>query len=117
MIFDTKKEDYHHKARVAIGGHTMDSSMYNTYAIVIQTMMIRMLLTTAINEGLKVMTSDIGKTNIHAECDEKIYSKHGHKFGDKGGAIVNHQESPPWTCNQQKTMGYITWGHLERSWI
>ena len=40
MIFDTKKEDYHHKARVVIGGHTMDSSMYNTYATVIQTMMI-----------------------------------------------------------------------------
>ena len=54
-----------------------------------------MLLTIAINEGLKVMTSDIGNAHIHAERDVKIYSKHGHKFGDKGGAIVNHQENPP----------------------
>ena len=66
----------------------MDSSMYNTYATIIQTMMIRMLLTIAVNEGLKVMTGDISNAYIHAECGKKIYSKCGPDFGDKEGAIV-----------------------------
>ena len=95
----------------------MDSSMYNTYAAVIQTMMIQMLLTITINEGLKVMTSDIGNAHIHAKCGKKIYSKCGPEFGDKEGVIVNNQESPLWTRNQWKTMGFFAQGHLERSWI
>ena len=40
MIFDIKKEDLRHKVRLVIGGHIVDSSMYNSYQAVIQTMTI-----------------------------------------------------------------------------
>ena len=52
-----------------------------------------MLLTIAINEGLKVMTSDIGNAYIHAKCGKKIYSKCGPEFGNKEGAIVIIKEA------------------------
>ena len=74
MIFDIKNEDLRHKARLVISGHIVDSSMYNSYQAVIQTMTIRMLMTIALSEDLKVITGDIGNAYVHAECGEKIYS-------------------------------------------
>ena len=74
MIFDIKKKDLRHKATLVIGSHVVDSSMYSSYQAGIQTMTIRMLMTIALSEALKVITGDIGNAYVHAECGEKIYS-------------------------------------------
>ena len=50
MIFKIKQEDLRRKARLVAGGHVIDSSMYESYLSVVQTMTLRLLQTVAVNE-------------------------------------------------------------------
>ena len=72
MIFEIKQEDLRRKARLIAGGHVVDSSMYESYSSVVQTMTLCLLQIVAVNEGLKIMMEDIGNAFIHANTNEKI---------------------------------------------
>ena len=82
MIFEVKQEILRHKARLVIGGHMIDSSMWESYASVIQTMSVRLLLTVALSLGLKVMTGDINNAYLHAPTKKKVWTRAGDEFGD-----------------------------------
>ena len=88
MIFDIKKEDFRRKARLVAGGHVVNASMFESYSSVVQTISLRMLQTIALNEGLDIMTADVGNAFIQAYTNEKIYSRCGKEFGDREGCIV-----------------------------
>ena len=88
IIFDIKQEDLRRKARMVAGGHVIDSSMYESYSSVVQMRTIRLLETVAMNEGLQIMTGDIGNAFVHAFTKEKIYSVAGKEFGDREGCKI-----------------------------
>ena len=88
IIFDVKQEDLCRKARMVAGGHVINSSMYESYASVVQTRTIRLLETIAMNEGLSFMTGDIGNAFVHALTREKIYSVAGPEFNHKEGCKI-----------------------------
>ena len=88
MIFEIKQEDLRRKARLVAGGHMVDSSMYESYSSVVQTMTLRLLQTVAVNEKLKIMTGDIGNAFIHANTNEKIWTKAGPEFGNRRGCKI-----------------------------
>ena len=73
MIFDVKQEDLRRKARLVAGGHVVQSSMWESYASVVQQRTIRILETIALNEGLSFVTGDIGNAFVQADTNEKIY--------------------------------------------
>jgi len=88
IIFDIKQEDLRRKARMVAGGHVIDSSMYESYSSVVQMRTIRLLETVALNEGLQIMTGDIGNAFVHAFTKEKIYSTAGKEFGNREGCKI-----------------------------
>ena len=88
MIFEVKQEDLRRKARLVAGGHVVDSSMYESYSSVVQTITLRLLQTVAVNEGLKTITGDIGNAFIHATTNEKIWTKAGAEFGERRGCKI-----------------------------
>ncbi|MGH7955315.1 MAG: reverse transcriptase domain-containing protein, partial [Gloeomargaritales cyanobacterium] len=88
LIFTIKKEDLRHKARLVIGGHVIDATMYNSYASIVQAMSLRLLLTVAADNELDIVTGDIGNAFVHADCREKVYSRAGPEFGQREGCII-----------------------------
>ena len=88
IIFDIKQEDLRHKARLVAGGHVVDSSMYESYSSVVQTMTVRLLQTVALKHDLKIVTGDIGNAFVQALTKEKIWSKAGPEFGPKQGCKI-----------------------------
>ncbi|MGH7955023.1 MAG: reverse transcriptase domain-containing protein [Gloeomargaritales cyanobacterium] len=88
LIFTIKKEDLRHKARLVIGGHVVDASMYNSYASTVQALSLRLLLTVAAANDLDIATGDIGNAFLHADCKEKVYSRAGPEFGPREGCIL-----------------------------
>ena len=88
VIFDIKQEDLRHKARLVAGGHVVDSSMYESYSSVVQTMTVRLLQTVTMKHDLKIITGDIGNAFVQALTKEKIWSNAGPEFGDRQGCKV-----------------------------
>ena len=84
VIFNIKQEDLRRKARLVAGGHVVDSIMYESYSSVVQTMMVRLLQTIALKHDLKIVTGDIGNAFVQAMTKEKIWSKAGPEFGERG---------------------------------
>ena len=66
----------------------IDASMYEAYASTIQSFSVRLLLTVAAKEGLKILTGDIGNAFPDAPTKEKIFTRAGPEFGEKEGAII-----------------------------
>ena len=88
MIFDIKKEDFRRKARLVAGGHVVNSTMFESYSSVVQTKSLRLLQTIALNEGLNIITADIGNAFIQAFTNEKIWTRCGSEFGEKAGCVA-----------------------------
>ena len=83
MIFDVKQEDLRRKARLAAGGHEVESIMYESYSSVVQQRSIRLLEIIALNEGLFFVTGDIGNAFVHADTKENVYTIAGREFGER----------------------------------
>ena len=81
MIFDVKSEDLRRKARMVAGGHVVDATMFESYASVVHTRSIRLLMTVAVNHNIPFVTGDIGNAFVQAKTKEKIYSIAGKEFG------------------------------------
>ena len=88
MIFDVKQEDLRRKARLVAGGHVVESSMWESYASVVQQITIRILETIALSEGLSYVTGDIGNDFVQADTKEKIYTIAGKEFRNKQDCVV-----------------------------
>ena len=88
MIFDIKQEDLRQKARLVAGGHVVESSMWESYSSVVQQRSIRLLETIALNEGLSLVTGDIGNAFVQANTKEKVYLIAGREFGERQDCAV-----------------------------
>ena len=93
MIFDVKSEDLRRKARMVAGGHVVDATMYESYASVVHTRSIRLLMTVAVNHNIPFLTGDIGNAFVQAKTKEKIYSIAGKEFGQKQGCVLILQKA------------------------
>ena len=89
LIFDVKMgENFRRKARFVAGGHTTEVPDYLiTYSSVVSRDSVRIALTIAALNGLKVMACDIQNAYLTADCREKIWTIAGPEFGSEAGTI------------------------------
>ncbi len=72
MIFDVQLEDFRWKAQLVAGGHMTDVPPIVTYASVVSPETVRIALTMAALNALKVMAADIINAYITAPNKEKM---------------------------------------------
>jgi hypothetical protein len=88
LIFDVKMgENFRRKARFVAGGHTTDVPSTLTYASVVSRDSVRIALTIAALNDLKIMACDIQNAYLTADCREKIWTRAGPEFGSEAGTI------------------------------
>jgi hypothetical protein len=88
LIFDVKMgENFRRKARFVAGGHTTDVPSVLTYASVVSRDSVRIALTIAALNGLKLLACDIQNAYLTADCREKIWTRAGPEFGSESGTI------------------------------
>jgi hypothetical protein len=92
MIFDVKMEDFRQKARLVAGGHRTKPPATITYASVVSRETVRLALTIASLNDLKVKVGDVLSTYITAPVKEKVWTVLGPEFGHDAGksAIIVH---------------------------
>ena len=88
MIFNIKKEDMRRKARYMVGGHKIDSAHLESYSSVVQSISIRLLLTIAEKEKLKVMCGDVENAFLNALNNEKVHAVADKEFREYQGCIT-----------------------------
>jgi hypothetical protein len=89
MIFDIKMgENFRRKARMVAGGHTTVTPAVLTYSSVVSRDSVRIALTIAALNDLKVLSCDIQNAFLTAKCREKIYMVAGPEFGSDAGKIM-----------------------------
>jgi hypothetical protein len=92
MIFDMKMEDFWQKARLVAGGHWTKAPATITYASMVSHETVRLALTFASLNELKVKMGDVLNTYITASVKDKVWTILGTKFGHDSGkcAIIVH---------------------------
>ena len=85
FIFDVKMEDLRRKARLVCGGHVTEAPAAVTYSTVVSRETVRMALTLAALNDLKVKSGDIQNAYITAPCQEKIWTVLGPEWGADAG--------------------------------
>ncbi len=89
LIFDVKmgEESFRRKARFVAGGHTTEVPSTLTFASVVSRDSVRIALTIAALNGLKVMACDIQNAYFTADCREMISTQAGPEFGSEACTI------------------------------
>jgi hypothetical protein len=89
LIFDIKMgENFRRKARFVAGGHTTEVPSELTYASVVSRDSVRIALTVAALNGLRIMLPcDIQNAYLTADCRERIWTRAGPEFGSEAGTI------------------------------
>ena len=89
LIFDIKMgENFRRKARFVAGGHTTEvPDSVITYSSVVSRDSVRIALTIAALNDLKIMACDIQNAYLTADCREKIWTVGGPEFGSEAGTI------------------------------
>ena len=89
LIFDVKfGENFRRKARFVAGGHTTEvPDSLITYSSVVSRDSVRIALTIAALNGLKVMACDIQNAYLTADCMEKIWTTDRPEFGSEAGTV------------------------------
>ena len=93
MIFDVKKKDQRHKARLVIRGHKVDSTGHNVHSSQVDNMSVLLLFLIAKHVGLDIMTCDVSNAFVTAPNSEKVWAVAGDEFGDKKGSTVEIQRA------------------------
>jgi len=89
MIFDIKMgENFRRKARMVAGGHKTVTPAALTYASVVSRDSVRICLTIAALNDLKILACDIQNAYLTAKCREKIWTIAGPEFGSDAGKIM-----------------------------
>ena len=79
IIFNVKMgENFRRKARMVAGGHTTEAPATLTYSSVVSRDSVRIALTIAALNDLKVLSCDIQNAYLTAKCQEKIYTRAGY---------------------------------------
>ena len=82
-------ENFRRKARFVAGGHTTEvPDSVITYSSVVSRDSVRIALTIAALNGLKVMACDIQNAYLTADCREKIWTVAGPEFGSEAGNTI-----------------------------
>ncbi len=79
-IFDIKMEDFRQKTRLVAGGHLTEAPATITYASVVSRETVRLALTFASLNDLKVKVGDVLNTYITAPVKEKVWTILGPEF-------------------------------------
>ena len=79
VIFDVNI-DLSRKVRLGIWGQIFDSFRNEVYAITMELLSDRILLTTSAENGLEVIMGDIGNVYLNDKAQENIYMHKGPKF-------------------------------------
>jgi hypothetical protein len=86
LIFDIKfGENFRRKARMVAGGHMTSTPSSLTYSSVVSRDSVRIALTIAALNDLKVLACDIQNAYLTAPCREKIWTVAGPEFGSDAG--------------------------------
>ena len=89
IIWDVKLgENFRRKARLVAGGHVTELPSSITYSSVVSRDSVRIALTVAALNGLKVLACDIQNAYLSAPCREKVYCIAGAEFGSEAGQIM-----------------------------
>ena len=89
IVFDIKMgENFRRKARMVAGGHTTETPAVLTYSSVVSRDSVRIALTIAALNDLKVLSCDIQNAYLTAKCREKIWTRAGPEFGSDQGKIM-----------------------------
>jgi hypothetical protein len=88
LIFDVKMgENFRRKARFVAGGHVTDVPSTLTYGSVVSRDSVRIALTIAALNDLRIMACDILNAYLSADCRERIWTRTGPEFGSEAGTI------------------------------
>jgi hypothetical protein len=85
MIFDVKMEDFRQKARLVAGDHRTEAPAAITYASGVSRETMRLALTIASLNDLKVKVGDFLNAYITARVKEKVWTVLGPEFGHDAG--------------------------------
>jgi len=90
MIFDIKMgENFRRKARLVADGHKTATPASITYSSVVSRDSVRIALTIAALNDLKILACDILNAYLTAPCREKFYCTAGPEFGsDRGKTMI-----------------------------
>ena len=89
MILDVKfGENFRRKACLVAGGHMTETPATLTYLSVVLRDSVRIALMLAALNDLQVMSCDIQNAYMTADCQEKIWTYAGPKFGSEQGSIT-----------------------------
>ena len=89
MIFDIKMgENFRRKARMVAGGHQTSTPPSMSYSSVVSRDSVRIALTIAALNGLKVLACDLENAYLTAPCREKIWTVAGLEFGSDAGKVM-----------------------------
>jgi hypothetical protein len=80
-------ENFWRKARLVAAGHTSNAPSTLTYASAVSRDSVRIALTIAALNDLKIMACDIQNAYLTADCREKIWTRAGPEFGSEVGTI------------------------------
>jgi hypothetical protein len=92
MIFDVKMEDFRQKARLVAGGHRTEAPATITYASVVSRETMRLALTIASLNDLKVKVGDFLNAYITALVKEKVLTILEPEFGHHTGRSVPYTD-------------------------
>ena len=96
MIFDVKLgENFCHKVRLVAGCHMTDTPASMTCSSVVSRDSMRICLTLAALNDLKVLSGDIQNAYLTAPNKEKIFMKAGPEFGSNKGKLSS-LKGPVW---------------------
>ena len=70
---------------MVVGSHLIDSSHLENHSLVVQTMSVRILMTIAHKNGLRMMSGDVGNAFLHEPTQEKVFAIAGKEFGERTG--------------------------------
>ena len=89
MIFDINMgKGFRRKARMVFGGHITEAPASLTYSSVVSRNSVRITLTIAALNGLKVLGCNIQNSFFTAKCRDKCYTQAGTKFGSDRGKLM-----------------------------
>jgi hypothetical protein len=89
IIFDIKMDGkFTRKARLVADGHKTDAPASITYSSVVSRDSVRIGLTVASLNDLRVFACDIGNAYLDANCREKLWTVAGPEFGRDSGSVM-----------------------------
>ena len=81
-------KNFRRKARMVAGGHTNDTPSALTYASAVSRDSVRIALTIAVLNDLKILACDIQNAHLTDQCRKNIWTIAGPEFGYDWGKLI-----------------------------